>query len=59
MAFNKKVVVKTLAGEFLEGTYSGYGYSYNAFSAKYVIPLKGKKLPTFNVADVKSIVIER
>ncbi|NJL76383.1 MAG: hypothetical protein HC892_16545 [Saprospiraceae bacterium] len=59
ITLNKKVVIKTLAGEFLEGTYSGFGYAYNAFKAKYTITLKGKKLPTFDVAEVKSIVIER
>jgi hypothetical protein len=56
---NKKITVKTLSGKFINGTYSGYSYSFNAFKSKYTITLKGKNLPKFEVADVKSIIFER
>jgi hypothetical protein len=56
---NKKIVVKTLSGQFINGTYSGYSYSFNSFKNRYTITLRGKNLPKFEVSNVKSIQFER
>jgi hypothetical protein len=55
---NKKIDITTSDNRKIEGIYSSYTYTLNKAKSKHKISMKGKKIPKFDKAEVKSIFVE-